>query len=1087
MTSDPVTTLRSPSGSVEDTFFPKGSLKLKDFHRKSVRYNGDTITFQSLEWNDIDLESGGEAADEVESGSDPESENEEQGAKYLVRCFGVSDSGHSVCMNVTGFTPYFYVQVPDTYTDSHKDTFLENLSNVNGIYNGKVWHKCLSKYKNFLLKKRCCIVEKYDYYGFHSSEGNGGDPDRATSSPLDSDPIAKSDPCKKFKFIKLVFDNKSGMSRFKYAIKSHNKTFKEGPLEPRIKGVRFPLALYEDNLDPILRFIHVKDLTPCGWIKASNINVISSNSIKKSRCQIEFDCDWNDIQYIDSHSNSNFLQASFDIEVYSHDYLFPVPTIKENVVTQIATVFKKYNDNCISVVHLITLKTCNPIKEIPGLKADLIVVESYQTEREVLLAWAKLLRTMDPDILYTYNGDSFDCMYLYTRSIVNGIENEFLNFGKVKDQLCSLKKSTFTSSARGTTDFERLLIPGRINFDLFIFIKMTYTENSYKLDDIAEKYIGENKHEVSPREMFDWYASGDPNLIEKLGRYCIQDTVLLQKLVDQLYITQAQISMSNVTLVPFKFLIEKGQQIKIFSQILKETASLDFLVPSSPDSPYMEDYEGATVLKPDQGAYYEPVIIVDFEGLYPSIMTAHNLCHSTIILDKKDLIEGTYNTFTWFDATSQGDITYHYTKPEHFQGILPKILGRLKESRNEYKKKMKNAPTKDLKQIYNNNQLAYKVSMNSIYGFMAAQMLTCKPVAATVTAIGRKMIKNTREFLEKEYAHLGCKTIYGDTDSVFFICNTDLVKKYKKIAKIVLNTQAEGGPEGDPIFELERKKLEELKTQCIAEAIEIGKMAGEAATVALFKKPINLEFEKVYFPLILLSKKRYIGMLYSNNATKPDYQDSKGIILKRRDGTKILRDLYQGIIDIIINLFLVTESGNASIINKIKTVIHRIVSSDTKDILDDIIITKSYKGPSAYKNDNIPHVCLAKILTERDPGNAPRPSDRISYIFVDDKKLKKGAPQYTKVEDPKFAIENGLEIDKLYYINNLITPISELVSAFVPNIEEVINNEMKSFEDKRKTVIKKKMNLESLRAKSSFIEKLKRSNPEKVIKQKVKN
>jgi DNA polymerase delta subunit 1 len=47
-----------------------------------------------------------------------------------------------------------------------------------------------------------------------------------------------------------------------------------------------------------------------------------------------------------------------------------------------------------------------------------------------------------------------------------------------------------------------------------------------------------------------------------------------------------------------------------------------------------------------------------------------------------------------------------------------------------------------------------------------------------------------------------------------------------------------------------------------------------------FIKPISLEFEKVYFPYLLINKKRYAG-LYWSNTHHYDKMDCKGIEVKR--------------------------------------------------------------------------------------------------------------------------------------------------------------------------------------------------------------
>jgi DNA polymerase delta subunit 1 len=416
-------------------------------------------------------------------------------------------------------------------------------------------------------------------------------------------------------------------------------------------------------------------------------------------------------------------------------------------------------------------------------------------------------------------------------------------------------------------------------------------------------------------------------------------------------------------------------------------------------------------------------------------MMAWNMCYSTFIKDTTGLDPETYNTISWEEVNDDNSIKYqkyYFIKQETFHGVLPRILEKLGESRKHAKKLMANAETKNLVEIYNKLQSAYKVSMNSIYGFLAAQMLTCKPIAASVTAVGRKMIRDTKNFMEKNYK--GCVTVYGDTDSCFLQFNTDLVKSYELACDRVYSQPV--------ITEMDLKFLKNIKTKCVAEAIEIGKKASKEATNVLFKKPIKLEYEKVYFPLMLLSKKRYTGELYSENPEKFDKIDSKGIVLKRRDTCELLREKYTQICGILM------DRGNRGLDN-----IKNIINGCINDIIignidiDKLVITKAFKPP--YKSLNLPQVVLARKIAERDPGKAPRSNDRLSYLFMDTD-IPKIMPQYTKVEDPVYFKEHNLKIDTEYYITCLIKPISEILSLYIKDPESIFQEPLMKYKKERK-------------------------------------
>jgi DNA polymerase elongation subunit (family B) len=1200
---------------------------MEKYYRKELSYKKDDIEIQTLEWLDFNEQ-------DDEDDEDNEDFNEPiKNEKYVIKTFGVTETGESVCLTIKNFTPFFYIKVPNNWNKSKVKIFLTNLCEVNGYFGASTRaYNPLYKWSKYLLKDKCILQRKKEFWGYQTDECN---------------------------FLRLTFNNSEALRKFKYVFKSHNEIGNK----TRIKDIKFNIKLYEDNLDPILRFLHIRDIKPCGWLTAKNIKVVS---IKESRAQIELICNWQDISYYDKHTNGRILQASFDIEVFSFDDSFPVATVKQNVVTQIATTFKYTGDSDFTMIHIVCLKNCDPIEPTEGVETFL---ECYDTEKEVLLAWKRLIINMDPDILYTYNGDTFDCNYLCIRSKIADCEEEFLNISKLKYLSGKLNDATFGSSAHGLAEYKRFSIPGRINFDLLIFIFREYKDNnSYKLDDIAFKYLKQNKHPVTVTEIFDFFASGDPKKIKIIADYCIMDAKLPQRLVDRLHILQANLSMSNVTSVPFKMLIERGQQIKIFSQILKTTRKLNFVVPSFFGEIKAEDsdkLEGATVLPPKQGAYNKPVVVMDYKSLYPTIMIAHNLCYSTAWLSDKPPppeLEDSMQTFEWeektLDPTTKLEIikqrSYTYVKPEKYQGVLPQILTQLAESRKYAKGKMAEAAKNgdmDLKEIYNKLQLAYKVSMNSIYGFLAAQTLTLKQIAGTVTAIGRQMIAQTKEFVEREYPKSECvygDSVTGDTPILlrdpktnriiietieninnvndwveypgFKINDTESIrnekmyttsnlevwsnngwnpikklikhKTNKKIYRVLTHTGcvdvtedhsllSENGEKLKPkdvkvgdslmhsfpenlnkeldnyipisknsndkaimmekyyylrmkgsnvkvtintesnkievietlmqnynpteiqsitllkdtsdkdfvydietelgtfhagvgqlivkntdscffyfetqssldflkhsdrinshtvITEKDEEYLEKLKVKCIRDAIDIGTKAAIEAT-KLFKEPIELEYEKVYWRMLMLTKKRYCGYLYSFNPEKPDYFDSKGIVLNRRDNFALMKKTYKDIMNILMERW---DRGMPEIEKIITTTIDSIITNSID--IDDIIMTKAYKPP--YKNENLPQVVVANKIKERDPGNAPRSNDRMNFVFIDTGILKKQA-LYTKVEEPNYAKEHNLPLDVEYYIEYMSKPISEILVLFMKNPEQLFRDRLNLYKRKR--------------------------------------
>jgi DNA polymerase elongation subunit (family B) len=193
-------------------------------------------------------------------------------------------------------------------------------------------------------------------------------------------------------------------------------------------------------------------------------------------------------------------------------------------------------------------------------------------------------------------------------------------------------------------------------------------------------------------------------------------------------------------------------------------------VDEEPAAKKTKGYAGATVLEPIRGFHRKPVICNDFSSLYPSIMIAHNTCYTTLV--RKDIPRPR--------SLQEGDTEMTPIKAEFVQskvrkGLLPVILEDLLAARKRAKKDMENEETKNgkgtpLYNVYNNRQLALKVSANSVYGFTGATIgpLPCLEIGASVTAFGRDLIKFSKDFVEKNYTKdKGCahdaRVLYGDT------------------------------------------------------------------------------------------------------------------------------------------------------------------------------------------------------------------------------------------------------------------------------------------------------------------------------------
>ena len=602
----------------------------------------------------------------------------------------------------------------------------------------------------------------------------------------------------------------------------------------------------------------------------------------------------------------------------------------------------------------------------------------------------------------------------------------------------------------------------------------------------------------------------------EVAKYCIQDCVLLIRLLRKLEVVPNNFGMSNVCLVPFAYIFLRGQGIKAFSLVTNECAKEDFLLPVlekiEPEEEVVDDgirrvhtiiagaslggdiedidniedidgslaeagvklnrgddggdggddvdlgeddvdlgeddlvekekgkskvkftlkpnfnqiimneesYEGAIVLKPKTDIYTEdPIVVLDFSSLYPSEMITSDLSHDRICEDPYWLgesgakhleelglsyLDRTYDNFEWINPKIKskgkrkcGTSTIRFVQyPDGKKGLIPRVLQNLLKSRKDTKKKMESEKDPFKKSLYDGLQLAYKVTANSIYGQIGAKTSKIfKPqIAASTTAGGRARIIHARDFVLREYP--GSSVKYGDTDSIFmgFILND----KNEKIT--------------------DREK--------IARAIAIGQDVEKRIKVELPGVHV-LAYEKVLFPFILISKKRYLALKYEES---PDSckQISMGLVLKRRDNAPILKHCYLGVIDNIVKY--------KNVPNAIKFVQDEIKKMiDEKFDMNMFVISKTLA--SYYKDeDSIAHKVLALRMYDRDPGTAPASNERIPYIFI---KIKEepGVDYLNgdRIEHVDYVRQNHLQIDYEKYIESqLVKPISQIFELIVEKL-----------------------------------------------------
>ena len=168
------------------------------------------------------------------------------------------------------------------------------------------------------------------------------------------------------------------------------------------------------------------------------------------------------------------------------------PPLEGDKATFIGSTFLKYGDQTPYLNHCLVLGSCDPV--------DGVIIESVETETDLLLKWAELIQTENPDIIIGYNIFGFDYDFLFRRSQENYCERDFSQLSRRKNEVCM--KTTQTGEqmienakvvlASGEYDLKYFKTPGRLQIDMYTYFRRDFNLSSYKLDDVAGQYIGDD-------------------------------------------------------------------------------------------------------------------------------------------------------------------------------------------------------------------------------------------------------------------------------------------------------------------------------------------------------------------------------------------------------------------------------------------------------------------------------------------------------------------------------------------------------------------------------------------------------------------
>ena len=969
---------------------------------------------------------------------------------YVIDVFGRCEDKKVVCVRLTGFRPYFFTsEKPDIFA-------VYEASNKLWAKCGPKWCKSKGIYENPLPVMK--QIKKYDT-------------------------MAGFNDIKHTNVWKVEFETLASFKAARGSVKDADGKGSDGPREQILKGIQ-----YESNLPPFLRFFHEKHLGPASPLKCSKASEIeipeSEDGERLYYVDAFYTCHYTNVETCDA--NIPLLVASYDLEMCPAGESNQFPVASKDPIIQIGVSYRRSTDmitptaRVVFVLGEVADSGDGSVEFVScDTEADMLLqfAEEIRTRNPDILCGYNIFGFDD-----AYIEGRIDKLGIREEFEISRVKTVESNWG---DKKFATQK---TELAAGKFDLRYFTLRGRLGIDLLLNMRREHNLDNFKLDNVAftflrdkvisyaDKFVttkstrglrignyvrfelvgntndpvydGEkfevwdltskgfrircdrdlfaeftpeqmkhlewsfSKDDVSPQEMFELHRRGGPEGRARVARYCIQDCDLVATLMGKLDTIVNARGMADVCKVPMQFVLTRGQGIKIFSAVVYYASQRDQIIQTQ-EAVGGEGigYEGAIVLPPKIGMYLDqPVSVLDFNSLYPTNMIAYNLSPDTWVatrmvddegftvqrcgLQKNDIeaLEAKGYVFEEIDYDNKeegGKTVCTFVQPNEnpmTQGVLPKTLEILLKKRKEFKQKMEDLQyDESQRSVFNGLQLAYKVVANSVYGQSGARTSPIRNVyvAACTTAAGRRALQFARSVAETEF---GGDVVYGDTDSIFV----------------------------------------KFPTKSVSESIRMGIDCGVSISRQM-RRPYKIAYEKTFYPFILFCRKRYVGMKYEED---PNPAKAKrmymGIALKRRDSAPIVKEIYGGALDVLLQ-----EHD----IKKAQAYVQEMLVKVLNDgfPLEKFILSKAL-GDNYKIPDQMCHAVLAGRMIARDPGTAPKVGDRIQYVFVAENAAN--GKQGDRIEHVDFVRANKLHVDTMFYVTNQIqNPVAQLFALCIEELD----------------------------------------------------
>lgn len=630
-----------------------------------------------------------------------------------------------------------------------------------------------------------------------------------------------------------------------------------------------------------------------------------------------------------------------------------------------------------------------------------VEVQEESSELDLIIRMVEIVRNHDPDILTGYEVHGGSWGYLIERARLKYEYNLCDEFSRMKAQ--SHGRFGKDNDKWGFNNTSTIRITGRHMINIWRAMRSELNLLQYTMENIVFHLLHQRIPHFTWADLTRWYTSDKPWDLAKVVNYYILRVQLDLAILEQNELIPRTSEQARLLGVDFFSVFSRGSQFKVESLMFRIAKPENFLLVS----PSRKQVGGQNaleclplVMEPQSAFYNSPLLVLDFQSLYPSVMIAYNYCYSTF-LGRVVNWRGTNKMgFTEFkrqqrllelleDHINIAPNGIMYAKPEIRKSLLAKMLGEILETRVMVKSGMKvDKDDKALQRLLNNRQLALKLIANVTYGYTSASFsgrMPCSEIADSIVQTGRETLEKAIALIHS-VKRWGAEVVYGDTDSLFVY----------------------------------------LKGRTKDQAFDIGEEIAKTVT-NMNPRPVKLKFEKVYLPCVLLAKKRYVGFKYeSRNQTEPDF-DAKGIETVRRDGTPAEQKIEEKALKILFR-----TSDLSQVKEYFQQQCEKIMKGSVS--VQDFCFAREVKlGTYSDKGPPPPGALISTKRMLEDARAEPQYGERVPYVVIT------GAPGARLIDRcvaPEELLENDhSELDAEYYISkNLIPPLERIFNLVGANV-----------------------------------------------------